>query len=157
MMHLQQFDFRTNNEHIKGNPSTHLTKAGLLRIAEGLVITRLAQGAGQEPREGTEAATANTQDVMAIIRGASRGVGKIARARQRAMYLAHVSCGLSLTAVGLGFGRDRTTVRHACALWEDARDNADIDLALICEEASLQAMAAALGLTHPSTCNPCAS
>lgn len=62
------------------------------------------------------------------------------------MYLAHVAGGLSLTSVGLGFGRDRTTVRHACAIWEDARDDSRVDLALSCEEAGLQAMGAMLGL-----------
>jgi chromosomal replication initiation ATPase DnaA len=74
------------------------------------------------------------------LRGADRGPQPIARARQRVMYLAHVAGGLSLTAVGIAFGRDRTTVRHACALWEDARDDPAIDLSLATAEAALGAM-----------------
>lgn len=57
----------------------------------------------------------------------TRGRRRCARARQVAMYLAHVAGGLSLSAVGRLFGRDRTTVAHACALIEDARDDAGFD------------------------------
>jgi chromosomal replication initiation ATPase DnaA len=61
---------------------------------------------------------------------ASRGRAKVALARQTAMYLAHVSFSLSLTDVGTLFERDRTTVRHACNLIEDRRDDVDFDLVL---------------------------
>ncbi len=44
--------------------------------------------------------------------------------------LAHVMCGLTLTEVGLLFGRDRTTVAHACAVVEDRRDDPVFDRAL---------------------------
>ena len=50
-----------------------------------------------------------------------------ARARQLAMYLAHVVLGRSLTEIGLAFGRDRTTVSYACALIEDMRDDQRFD------------------------------
>ncbi len=50
------------------------------------------------------------------------------------MYLAHVAFGLSLTAVGMGFGRDRTTVAYACHKIEDRRDNSAFDAALDCLE-----------------------
>jgi chromosomal replication initiation ATPase DnaA len=50
-----------------------------------------------------------------------------ARARQLAMYLAHVIYGETLTAIGLAFHRDRTTVSHACALIEDLRDDPAFD------------------------------
>ena len=60
----------------------------------------------------------------------TRGKAPIALARQVAMYLAHVSCGLSLTDVGHIFARDRTTVAHACAVIEDRRDDAVFDRAL---------------------------
>ena len=59
--------------------------------------------------------------------GAERGSARVSRARQIAMYLAHVVLGLTLTEVGRIFHRDRTTVRHACALVEDRRDNAAFD------------------------------
>lgn len=60
----------------------------------------------------------------------SRGVARAAHARQVAMYLAHVACRLSLTEVGRMFGRDRTTVAHACAVIEDARDDPVFDRVL---------------------------
>ncbi|WP_083567067.1 helix-turn-helix domain-containing protein [Hyphomicrobium sp. CS1GBMeth3] len=60
----------------------------------------------------------------------SRGKAPVALARQAAMYLAHVSCGLNLTDVGRIFARDRTTVAHACAVIEDRRDDPVFDRAL---------------------------
>jgi hypothetical protein len=61
---------------------------------------------------------------------ASRGKAPVARARQIAMYLAHVSCGLNLTDGGSIFARDRTTVAHACAVIEDRRDDPIFDRAI---------------------------
>jgi chromosomal replication initiation ATPase DnaA len=55
---------------------------------------------------------------------------RAAFARQVAMYLAHVTCGLTLTEVGEVFARDRTTVAHACGLVEDLRDAAAFDRSL---------------------------
>jgi chromosomal replication initiation ATPase DnaA len=43
------------------------------------------------------------------------------------MYLAHVGFGLSMAEVGRAFGRDRTTVVHACHLIEDRRDEVRFD------------------------------
>lgn len=60
----------------------------------------------------------------------SRGKAPVALARQAAMYLAHVTCGLNLTDVGRIFSRDRTTVAHACAVIEDRRDDPVFDRAL---------------------------
>ena len=60
----------------------------------------------------------------------TRGVRNIALARQVAMYLAHVSCGMSLTEVGAMFGRDRTTVAHGCLKVEYRRDDPVFDRAL---------------------------
>lgn len=59
-----------------------------------------------------------------------RGSPAAAFARQVAMYLAHVGCGLTLTEVGRLFARDRTTVAHACGLVEDRREAAPFDRAL---------------------------
>jgi len=61
------------------------------------------------------------------MRARTRRKAEIAFARQVAMYLAHVTCGMSLTEVGYLFGRDRTTVAHACALIEDRRDDPRFD------------------------------
>ena len=60
----------------------------------------------------------------------TRGVARAALARQVAMYLAHVGCGLSMAASGRLFGRDRTTVAHACLIIEDRRDDPLFDRSL---------------------------
>jgi hypothetical protein len=72
-----------------------------------------------------------------------RGQAGIALARQLAMYLMHVEYGRLYADVGRFFGRDRTTVSHACALIEDMRDDPEFDamlerlrLALLDETAS---------------------
>lgn len=53
----------------------------------------------------------------------TRGSQKAAFARQVAMYLAHVGFGLGFATIGECFGRDRTTVAHACRVVEDRRDD----------------------------------
>ena len=60
----------------------------------------------------------------------TRGRAPIAVARQVAMYLAHVTLGLDFTSVGRLYGRDRTTVAHACELIEERREDPDFDEAL---------------------------
>ena len=71
------------------------------------------------------------------VRARRRGRAPIASARQAAMYLAHVKLGLSLTSVGAYFGRDRTTVAHACARMEDSRDDPRREQVLTCLEAAI--------------------
>lgn len=71
------------------------------------------------------------------LRGARRGRAAAAFARQTAMYLAHVQFGLTLTEVGRMFGRDRTTVAHACACVEDSRDDPKCERVLVYLEAAL--------------------
>ena len=65
---------------------------------------------------------------------------RAAFARQVAMYLAHVACGLTLTEVGEVFSRDRTTVAHACGRVEDLRDDAAFDRSLDLLEGVLRAL-----------------
>ena len=65
-----------------------------------------------------------------LLRQPTRGRANIALARQVAMYIAHVGCGLSLTEVGAVFERDRTTVAHACAIVEQRRDDDHFDAAI---------------------------
>jgi chromosomal replication initiation ATPase DnaA len=67
----------------------------------------------------------------------SRGRAAAAFARQTAMYLAHVHFGISLSQVGRTFGRDRTTVAHACARVEDRRDDPKFECILGCLESAL--------------------
>lgn len=59
--------------------------------------------------------------------GATRGTQPVSMARQVAMYLTHVSFGLSLARVASAFMRDRSTVAHACHLVEDRRDDPEFD------------------------------
>ncbi|WP_018996555.1 helix-turn-helix domain-containing protein [Hirschia maritima] len=59
--------------------------------------------------------------------GNTRGLQTVALARQVAMYLTHVSFGLSLARVANVFLRDRSTVAHACHLIEDKRDDPKFD------------------------------
>ena len=70
-----------------------------------------------------------------------RGRAKAAQARQVAMYLAHVTCGISLTDTGRLFGRDRTTAAHACGIVEDRRDDPLFDRALDLLEWAVYALA----------------
>ncbi len=76
------------------------------------------------------------------LRRLSRGRARVALARQVAMYLAHVACGLTLTDTGKLFGRDRTTVAHACGVIEDRRDDPLFDRALDLLEWAVPALAA---------------
>jgi hypothetical protein len=72
------------------------------------------------------------------LRSPRRGPACVAFARQVAMYLAHVSLEEPLWAVAAHFGRDRTTVAHACARIEDERDDPALDRRLCGLEAALQ-------------------
>lgn len=54
----------------------------------------------------------------------------ISEARQVGMYLAHKVLHRSMTRVGHVFGRDRTTVRHACLRVDRLRDHESMDRAL---------------------------
>ncbi|KRB50141.1 transposase [Rhizobium sp. Root708] len=47
--------------------------------------------------------------------------------RQIAMYVCHVALQIPLHEIGRAFGRDRTTVGHACHVVEDRRDDPDFD------------------------------
>ena len=61
------------------------------------------------------------------LRKPGRSTLGVSRVRQIAMYVAHVTLQLNMTDIGRGFGRDRTTVVHACHLVEDLRDDEDFD------------------------------
>jgi chromosomal replication initiation ATPase DnaA len=59
------------------------------------------------------------------------------------MYLTHVGFGLPMAEIGKAFGRDRTTVVHACHLVEDRRDEARFDVLLDYLEQAAAALQAA--------------
>ncbi len=69
----------------------------------------------------------------------ARGCSQTAYARQLAMYLCHVAFELSLSRVASAFGRDRSTVAHACHAIEDRRDEAQFDLWMSALEQMLRA------------------
>jgi chromosomal replication initiation ATPase DnaA len=81
---------------------------------------------------------------LADLQATRRGSPKVAFARQVSMYLAHVACSLSLTEVGVLFGRERSTVAHACCLIEDRRDDPELDLKLDHLERAIVALMKAL-------------
>lgn len=62
---------------------------------------------------------------------------RVAFARQVAMYLASVGFGMSLGRVARAFGRDRSTVRHACRVMEERRENPGFDRWMEALEASV--------------------
>ena len=74
-----------------------------------------------------------------------RWADMLALARQVAMYIAHVSYGLSLTEVGSAFERDRTTVAHACSVVEVKREDPQFDEAITLVERIIRAMCGATG------------
>lgn len=72
---------------------------------------------------------AAARDVSALSCGVDEGEmraslrkSNVAFARQLAMYLCHVAANMSLREISTSFGRDRTTVSHACHAIEDRRD-----------------------------------
>lgn len=67
---------------------------------------------------------------------------EVAEARMLAMYLVHVMHGRTYSQVGLFFGRDRTTVAHACARIEDLRDELGFDAEVSTLEEAIDAIGA---------------
>lgn len=65
---------------------------------------------------------------------------RTAFARQVAMYIASVGFGMSLGRVARAFGRDRSTVRYACQVMEERRENPSFDQWMDALEASVAHM-----------------
>jgi len=124
---------------------------GWVQAGEGHRPCRRSRGACSQ---GTSAARRAIESVVAAVfevdarelQARSRGSARTAFARQVAMYLAHVACGISLTDVGALFGRDRTTMSHACSLVEDKRDDPDLDCRLEHLEQAIACLIDALSL-----------
>lgn len=64
---------------------------------------------------------------LELLLSGSRSRATVAQARQLAMYVANVALGLPQSDVARGFGRDRSTVAHACQRVEDRRDDPAFD------------------------------
>lgn len=75
---------------------------------------------------------------------ASRGRAPVALARQISMYLHHVELGQTLTEIAIRFGRDRTTVAHACRSVEDRRDDPAFEAFLAAIETTVRTARALL-------------
>ena len=102
-------------------------------------------GGGKRLRQLIDPAVALVFEVNSEELGAAtRRSPRAAFARQVAMYLAHVVCGLSMTEVGVLFSRDRTTVAHACEVVEDRRDDPELDRRVERLECAVAALAGAL-------------
>lgn len=68
------------------------------------------------------------------LRQTGRTGADVSRVRQIAMYVTHVALGISMAEVARGFARERTTVRYACQLIEDMRDDVDFDRVIVTTE-----------------------
>jgi chromosomal replication initiation ATPase DnaA len=94
----------------------------------GKVACAPGASGGSQVRQAIDPAVAAVFEVdIHDLCAPTRRSPRTAFARQVAMYLAHVVCGLSLTKVGTLFARDRTTVAHACGVVEDRRDDPELD------------------------------
>jgi hypothetical protein len=89
----------------------------------------------------------------AAVASRRRGRARVAEARQLALYLHHVVYGASLSACGRALRRDRASVRHACAVIEDRRDDPRFDRCVAALEAGLSAQRALISLfrSFPAT------
>lgn len=76
-----------------------------------------------------------------------RSRAPVSLARQTAIYIAHVECGLPYSAVASAFGRSLCAVRHACAKIETLRDDAAFDRSL--DRLAQQLRAKIPGLSRP--------
>ncbi len=96
------------------------------------LVRQLSAHMFQIPVEELDAATRRNPDV--------------ALARQSAMYVCHVMLRLSFSEIGQHFGRDRTTVAHACKVVEDHRDDQVFDELV----GRIETAVAAMGLRRSS-------
>lgn len=79
----------------------------------------------------------------AALMGPDRGKADVALARQLAMYMMHTHYSRIYSEVGRFFGRDRTTVSHACGLIEEMREEVAFDASVARLEAELSGEAVA--------------
>jgi chromosomal replication initiation ATPase DnaA len=129
-------------------PNAMIDQLSVRRAQAGRALTRLT---GLDPNAAELVqlvAAARHIEPEDILRRGRRA--EIAASRQLAMYLSHVMLGLSLTEVGVLFGRDRTTVAYACAQIEDHRDNAAFDAEVTRLETAIERgeLVKLMGLRH---------
>ncbi len=72
------------------------------------------------------------REVFPILKtGRSRGRVPFRQSQQLAIYLAHVSLGISYNQLSIGFTLDRTTIRYSCHRIEDCRDDPVFDALVV--------------------------
>lgn len=108
---------------------TRRTSATIHRVPDGDLTASLERcEAHERVLHAAVATVAEGKTVPGqLILWPTRGRAPVAAARGMGMYLVHVEASYSLSDTGMLFGRDRTTVAHACALVEDARDDHGTD------------------------------
>ncbi len=116
-------------------------------VEGGITPAGIRAGAGgASVRRAIDPAVAAVFDVdIGDLHAPTRCSPRAAFARQVAMYLAHVVCGLSMTEVGTLFRRDRTTVAHGCGVVEDRRDDPELDARIEHLEHAVGSLIEALG------------
>ena len=90
-------------------------------------------------RQAMDLAALSLNVTLRDMRSTQRDKARAAFARQLAMYLAHVVGQLSTNALARIFGRDRSTVSHACAMIEERRDAPLFDKQIEMLEAEMRA------------------
>lgn len=122
---------------------THSRTGGLERL------TYCSNCSDQRTRRVVESAVAVVFLVdLHELDGPSRGEARIALARQVSMYLLNCAFQISHTQIGRIYGRDRTTVRHACAVIEDRRDEPMFDRTLSNLEEIVRRLASVTGVSR---------
>ncbi|MEZ5840088.1 MAG: helix-turn-helix domain-containing protein [Hyphomicrobiales bacterium] len=102
-----------------------ISQPNVMRGTQGAPATRIV---GSARCRAVERAVAEAFRLpVPALRARTRCLARVALARQVAMYLCHVVLGLTLSEIGDHFGRDRTTVSHACRVVEDRRDERAFD------------------------------
>ncbi|WP_244447141.1 helix-turn-helix domain-containing protein [Hoeflea sp. BAL378] len=89
-------------------------------------------------------AMAGERDLPGAVAGRRRGC----HVRQIAIYLSHVVLSVPYRTIAVAFGRDRTTVVHACAVVEDRRDDVGYDRFVERCERCIEAVFAPFGGDH---------
>nr|WP_303651372.1 helix-turn-helix domain-containing protein [Asticcacaulis currens] len=121
-------------------------------------LVKRSREAGAETGRDPKADTAPVEYVIGLVSGVTgvplsdiwathRKDARTARARQLSMYLISVAWQWPLYRIGAAFGRDRTTVGHACRRIEDLRDDRQWDEQIERLEACLQEIPAGLALS----------
>lgn len=95
--------------HRRGRPRVPVSERSLAQCrAAGRLVAELCRADVQMPTPCAEAQT-------------------ITHVRQVGMYIAHVILSIPYGTIAIAFGKDRTTVAHACRVVEERRDAQEYD------------------------------